>query len=142
MAINRTDRYGPFRTDRCGEPPPDILCQGIAEFNEGKFFEQHETLEKLWRSESDPVRYLYQGILLVGVGMYHLQRGNYHGTVAKLTTGQKFLRWFAPVCQGVDVALLLTDAGRVLKEVERLGPERLAELDPSLVPRVHLFSER
>lgn len=138
MAINQPDRYGPFQTNRGNEPPPDLLCQGIDEFNREEFFEQHETLEALWRAEADPVRYLYQGILLVGVGMYHLRRGNYHGAVAKLTSGQKFLRWFVPVCQGVDVARLLADADRAQKEIERLGPKRLGEFDPALVPRVDL----
>ena len=138
MAINQPDRYGPFQTERCNEPPPELLLQGIAEFNRGEFFEQHETLETLWRGESDPIRYLYQGILLVGVAMYHLRRGNYHGAVSKLTSGRRFLQWFGPVCQGVDVARLMADADRARKEVERIGPDRLGEFNPALVPRVHL----
>ena len=80
-------RTGPYHTARCGEAPPAELLKGIHEFNDGEFFEQHETLELLWRAETDDVRYLYQGILQVGVGFYHLQNGNYHGAVTKLGTG-------------------------------------------------------
>ena len=29
----------------CAEPPPPQLIEGIAQFNRGEFFEQHETLE-------------------------------------------------------------------------------------------------
>jgi hypothetical protein len=71
---HRPGRGQPSR--RCGDPPPARLRQGIEEFNRGQFFEQHETLELEWIEEADPVRYLYQGILQVGVGFEHLRRGN------------------------------------------------------------------
>lgn len=131
-------RYGPFHTDRCGDSPPILLLHGIEQFNRGEYFEQHETLEILWRAERDDVRYLYQGILLVGVGMLHLRRGNYHGAEAKLATGVRFLRWFRPSCQGVDVDALIADATRARDAIVSLGRTRLAEFDPALVPRVRL----
>src|SRR5579871_3913234 len=127
-------RYGPFHTDRCGDPPPTALRAGIEQFNRGEYFEQHETLEILWRAERDDVRYLYQGILLVGVGLYHLHRGNLRGAVAKLATGVRFLQWFAPVCQQVDVAALIADANRAHAAILTLGPDRLAEFDWSHAP--------
>src|ERR687887_651996 len=60
------------RTCRCNEAPPALLQTGIAQFNSGDYWECHETLEELWRGEPDPVRYLYQGILLAGVDLLHL----------------------------------------------------------------------
>jgi predicted metal-dependent hydrolase len=121
----------------CAEPPPPQLLEGIAQFNRGEFFEQHETLELLWRAERREVRYLYQGILQIGVAFHHLQRHNHHGTVYMLTRGPGYLAPFAPVCQRVDVARLLDDAAAALREVERLGKHRLPEFDWSLVPKVH-----
>ncbi|MDA1093040.1 MAG: DUF309 domain-containing protein [Acidobacteria bacterium] len=123
-------------TTACEEPQPPLLRRGIEQFNRGEFFEQHETLEDLWRDEPRPIRRLYQGILQVGVAMYHIQRGNHHGAVYMLTRGRDYLLPFAPACQGVDVADLLVQAGRALGEVERLGRERLDGFDWSLVPRV------
>ena len=131
-------RYGPFHTKRCGLPPPDLLRHGIEQINRGEYFEQHETLEILWRAEQDDVRYLYQGILLVGVGMYHLRRGNDRGAVAKLATGVRLLQWFRPVCQGVDVDALIADADRAREAIVALGRANLASFDPALTPRVHL----
>jgi predicted metal-dependent hydrolase len=122
----------------CGELPPAQLLEGIAQFNRGEYFEQHETLELLWRAERRDVRYLYQGILQIGVAFHHLRRLNHHGTVYMLTRGANYLAPFAPRCQGVDVAALLRDAAAALREVERLGPTRLAEFDWSLAPTVHL----
>ena len=122
----------------CAEPPPAALLEGIAQFNRGEFFEQHETLELLWRAEPRDIRRLYQGILQVGVAFHHLRRRNHHGTVYMLTRGPGYLRPFAPACQRVDVARLIADAGAALEEVERLGPDRLHEFDWRHVPTVHL----
>src|ERR1700704_6674729 len=122
----------------CDETPPRLLLEGIEQFNRGEFFEQHETLELLWRAEPRDVRRLYQGILQIGVAFHHLRRLNHHGTVYMLTRGSQYLAPFAPRCQHVDVAALLQDAGAALQAVERLGPARLAEFDWKLVPRVRL----
>lgn len=122
----------------CLEPPPALLLEGIAQFNRGEYFEQHDTLERLWREETREVRRLYQGILQIGVAFHHLQRLNHHGTVYMLTRGPQYLRPFAPRCQRVDVEALVRAAALALEEVERLGPGRLGEFDWRLAARVHL----
>ena len=124
----------------CDEPPPPRLLEGIAQFNRGEYFEQHETLELLWRDEPREVRRLYQGILQIGVAFHHLRRLNHHGTVYMLTRGPNYLRPFAPRCQSVDVAALIDAAEVALREVERLGPGRLDEFDWSLAPTVSLVA--
>ena len=122
----------------CEDQPPPGLLEGIAQFNRGEFFEQHETLELLWRAERRDIRYLYQGILQIGVAFHHLRRLNHHGTVYMLTRGPRYLAPFAPRCQRVDVEALLDDAAAALREVERLGPGRLGEFNWGLVPKVRL----
>ena len=124
----------------CHEAPPAQLLEGIAQFNRGEFFEQHETLEALWRVEDRGVRRLYQGILQIGVGMYQIQRKNHHGAVYMLTRGSAYLRPFAPVCQSVDVRSLLADASRVMHAVRRLGQTNIGAYDWSDVPRVRLIA--
>ena len=125
----------------CDEPPPAALLEAIAQFNRGEFFEQHETLELLWRAERRDIRFLYQGILQIGVAFHHLRKLNHHGTVHMLTRGPRYLAPFAPRCQRVDVQRLLDDADAALREVERLGPARLAEFDWMLAPQVRLVME-
>ena len=127
-------RPGPI----CDEASPPLLLKGIAQFNRGEYFEQHETLELLWRAEPREVRRLYQGILQIGVAFHHLRRLNHHGTVYMLTRGPRYLAPFAPHCQGVDVQRLVDDAAAALAEVERLGPDRLDRFDWRLAPTVHL----
>lgn len=121
----------------CSDSPPPWLVQGVAEFNAGAYFECHETLEKLWMVVPDPVRELYQGILQIGVAFYKQGRGQYRGAIELLTRGIDHLGPFSPVCQGVDVARLIQDA-RVAGEIMvALGPERICDLDRSLLPQIH-----
>ncbi|HZC07365.1 MAG TPA: DUF309 domain-containing protein [Ktedonobacterales bacterium] len=123
---------------RCHESPPEELLRGIAQFNQREYFEAHETLENLWNAEPDPIRVLYKGILQVGVGCYHLLGGNYRGATLKLQTGADYLSAFAPRCMGVEVAPLIADALRLRAAIIAAGPERLADVDRSLLPIVRL----
>ncbi len=115
---------------------PDLALRGIEEFNRGEFFEAHEYLEDAWRAETGRIRYLYQGILQVGVGLYHRENGNWKGATSLLCSGIERLKEFEPETCGLDVSRLIRESERCLKELERLGRERVSEFDHSLVPRV------
>jgi predicted metal-dependent hydrolase len=128
----------PRRTARCADPAPAQLLVGIEEFNRQLFFQQHETLEGIWIKEPDGVRYLYQGILQIGVGFYHWQRGNWRGAMAKLGQGMTKLQPFRPECMGIDVERLVLETRALRDELERRGPEDLPPFPPPSLPLVHL----
>ena len=115
---------------------PDLALKGIEEFNRGEFYECHEYLEEAWMRESRRVRFLYQGILQVGVGFYHLQNGNWRGATGLLRNGTVRLKEFEPETLGVDVAKLVRESERCLRELEELGREGIEEFDRALVPKV------
>lgn len=135
---SRKRLHGPYDRTLCAQQPPEGLRVALDQFNRGEYFEQHETLEELWRDEPDDVRYLYQGILLVGVGCYHARRSNFAGATSKLSLGISLLRWFEPACQGVDVTRLVADSAACLSALRALGPDRIGDLDPRLLPKVRL----
>ena len=118
----------------CGAPAPAELLAAITEFNDGRFFEQHETLELLWRAEPGPLRDLYRGILQIGVGCHHWRAGNRHGARTLLRKGIDYLVPFAPACRGVDVAALVRDARALLQRLD----QGEAPFDLSDAPRVRL----
>jgi len=123
----------------CTAAAPPQLVAAIEQFNAGQFFEQHETLELLWRATPDPIRHLYEGILQVGVGMHHaLVNKNFHGAAVKLDHGLRLLAAFPPTCQGVDVARLIADATAARQHLLDLGPQGVQQFDVARVPRVHL----
>ncbi|HKW79213.1 MAG TPA: DUF309 domain-containing protein [Candidatus Limnocylindria bacterium] len=111
----------------------------MEQFNEGEFFEQHETLELLWRDTRTPDRGLYHGILQIGVGLHHWREGNFHGASVLIDEGIERLRPFAPKCQGVDVASLIADATAARARLASLGPDRMREVDvAAIAPRIRL----
>ena len=112
--------------------------RGVEQFNKGEFFEQHETLEILWRETRTPVRALYHGILQIGVGFHHWRSGNHHGATVLLDEGILRLRPFAPHCQSVDVAALIHDATVARDQLVALGPERMSDYDFARAPKVRL----
>ena len=138
---DRIRKSPPRRTPRCEEPPPAALLDGIAEFNRQEFFEQHETLEAIWIAEPDAVRYLYQGILQVGVGFYHWRRGNWRGALAKLSQGLAKLQPYRPSCMEIDVERLVRETEALRSRLEALGPDRLPAFPPPGLPRVHRVSD-
>ena len=121
---------------RCDDQPDPQLLEGIEEFNVGRFFDQHETLETLWRDTPTPVRGLFHGILQIGVGFHHWRNGNYHGAETLLDEGIERLRPFAPTCQTIDVAALIAEAAAARHTLLRLGPGRMSEYDLTAAPRV------
>jgi uncharacterized protein len=119
------------------EELPDLALKGIEEFNRGEYYECHEYLEDAWREETRQIRFLYQGILQVGVGFYHQSNGNWRGAVGLLRSGLSRLTDFEPEARGLDVSRLVRESEECLRELERLGPERVHEFDTSRIPRVH-----
>ncbi len=129
----------PLRAKPDGEAPgglPELALKGIEEFNRGEFYECHEYLEEAWMREPKRVRFLYQGILQVGVGFYHLGRGNWRGATGLLRNGTIRLREFEPEALGIDVSRLVRECERCLEELEDLGRDRVREFDQTKVPKI------
>ncbi len=116
-----------------------LALKGIEEFNKGEFYECHEYLEEAWMREPKRVRFLYQGILQVGVGFYHLGNGNWRGATGLLRKGTIRLKEFEPATLGIDVTRLVQECERCLEELEELGRERVGEFNPSKVPKVRFL---
>ncbi len=120
----------------CAEPLPVLVQQGIEQFNAGKFYRCHETLEDAWNAEPRPVRILYQGILQIAVGYFHITQQNWRGAVKVLERGLPKTARFQPRCRGIDVAGLVAQAQAVYDELVILGPERITAFDKRLLGQI------
>lgn len=107
--------------------PSDLFLQGVALFNAGQFYQQHDVFEQHWMEDARPIRDLYQGVLQIGVALHHIETGNYRGAVKMLRRGLPRLRTLPPICQTLDVASLRREAGAIHDELVALGPERVGE---------------
>ena len=119
----------------------DVLLAGVEQYNEGYFFEAHETWEEIWIVSPWPARRFLQGLIQVAAGFVHLMRHEYPGTVRLLGHALEKLEDFRPHYLGIDVERLTTDVRRARDELLSLGPERFEEWDQRRIPQILLTSE-
>ena len=128
--------------DPCNAPLHPQAAEGLRLFNAGEYFEAHEALEEAWKEEKGEVRILYQGILQIAVTYLHITRGNYNGAVKVYRRGQPKLKDWADVCRGIFVEELRQNAEAVIKEVQRLGPDRISAFNTSLLKPIKWNEKR
>ena len=114
------------------------MVYGFEQFNRGEYWDQHETLEGIWRAEQDrTIRNFYKGVIQVGVGFHHLRKGNYNGVLKVLGRGINYLKPYAPECYGVDVARLIAEASTIYWRVRDAGAAGIGTLRDIPLPPVH-----
>ena len=85
------------------------LQRGIAEFNDGRFRDSHDTFEELWKDAPYPERLFLLALTKLGAGFAHALRRNEKGMRSQLTEAVRILRAFAPAYAGVDAQQLMND---------------------------------
>ena len=101
------------------EPQDDPrFLKGIQEFNEGLFFECHETLEEIWLEEHGEDRLFYQGIIQIAAGYFKLEQGVPAGALKLWRTGLDKIAPYAPVHFGISVESLMNAVKADLAKLE------------------------
>lgn len=95
-----------------GEPPREPVfddaesrqfLEGVRQFNEGFFFECHDTLEDLWNGIRGPSRDFFQGLIQVSVAFYHLTGGNAPGAESMFRRALKRFEAYPASYFGLDL---------------------------------------
>jgi predicted metal-dependent hydrolase len=129
--------------ESCQKPLAEIAVRGLEEFNRGEYFEAHEHLERAWMDDQSPGRELYQAVLQVAVAYYQILRGNYRGAAKLFLRMRQWIDLLPDVCRGVDIGKLRTEARLVHQKLLELGPNRIKELDLSMLrPVSYQLTER
>ena len=107
---------------------PEALEHAARLFDEQRFFEAHEFLEYVWKSDELPPgdRDFWKGVTQVAVGCCHVQRGNVKGAVTLLERASRYMAPYPPVHGGVAADALAAAAARLAAEVREKGaaPDR------------------
>jgi len=114
----------------------DELYRAIEEFNDGYFFESHETLEDLWMVTPWPERQLFQGLIQLAAAFVHYARREYPGILKLLDAAIEKVGDSAPEAFGIETAGLVESMRRARDEFGRLGEERFLEFDERRVPHI------
>jgi predicted metal-dependent hydrolase len=59
--------------------PAAAFDEGVALFNQGRFFAAHEAWEVAWRDAEGVERILLQGLIQAAAAILHVERGNLRG---------------------------------------------------------------
>ncbi len=122
----------------CAETLPPLATEGVAQFNAGHYYRQHDLFEEQWVQTDTPIRDLYRAILQVGVAYYQIERGNHRGALKMLL---RSIQWLAPlpdVCQGIDIRQLRLDSEAVRAALEQMNPADIGHFDSSLFKPIRL----
>jgi predicted metal-dependent hydrolase len=98
------------------------FARGIAQFNDGLFFECHDTLEEVWSGVRGPSRDFFQGLIQAAVGFYHLGNGNRPGATTLLRRSRARLERYPACYGGVDLGPLRDAVGEWLRALESGTP--------------------
>ena len=118
-----------------------VLKKGVQEFNDGEYFECHETLEEVWMVEVGPDRPFYQGLLQLSVGYFHLFNSNYAGAASQWSKGYAKLQHFGEAHHGVDLKSLLEQICRCQEMLTMVQNESQKVFDSSLIPTIDVKHE-
>lgn len=117
-----------------GQHDPRLL-RGIDEFNQGLFFECHETLEEIWLEEHGEDRKFYQGIIQIAAGYFKWQQGVPAGAIKLWRTGLEKIEPYGPAHLGIQVDSLVDAVKLNLAELEAARQSGAA---PALdIPTIH-----
>ena len=101
------------------EPALEGLAKGVREFNDGAFFEAHDTLEDLWMDVRGENRLFLQGLIQVSIGCYHLTCKNFPGADHLLPRGLEKLETYPDNQCGVNVGQFLEEVRTTLQAVRQ-----------------------
>jgi predicted metal-dependent hydrolase len=110
---------------------------GVSEFNNGQFFECHDTFEHLWMDQRGERKRFVQGLIQVAVGIFHASRENFRGANSQLTKGMAKLAEFRPHTLGINVEKLYAELLPLHHAVQGilLNGEQ-GTVDKGLIPRI------
>jgi hypothetical protein len=101
---------------------------GLKEFNEGKFYDCHETLEQCWQEQGllpeemqDPHRQWVQGVIQIAVGYHHLERDNVKGALKLFLRGFARIKKFPLITYPLDLGPFEAIVQSTIEQLEALS---------------------
>lgn len=98
------------------ESKEDVVKKSIDLFNEQRYWECHETLEQIWRKETEPAeKALQQGIILAASALVHAQKNEDDVCFGMIPRAlEKLDKWNEPSYYSLDTKQLKDVLRRIL----------------------------
>ena len=131
------------RNDQALEPAayPAPYLRAIGLYRSGHHWHAHEALEDLWRrTERDPLKCFYQGVIQLAAAFVHADRENMRGVCKLIKKSARNLRRCPSPFMGIDTAELICQMMRCLEEASSVESGRKRCFDWALKPGLALSS--
>ncbi len=92
----------------CDRIDEAILDQGIALFNQQRFFEAHEIWEVAWKKAQGEEKVLFQCLIQIAAALLHAERSNLRGAEALANKARGKLGRLPPYVTGIQIENLRT----------------------------------
>jgi predicted metal-dependent hydrolase len=107
------------------------LLEGIALFNERRFWHAHEAWEKLWLRSGGAEKEFLRGLIQLAAAYHHVQRGTLRGAGRLFEAALRRLASAEPSYLGIDRRDAESAAARHREMIERgirIDPDELPKL--------------
>lgn len=126
-----------------GEPDREFerrkLRRGVELFNAGHYWHAHEEWEAVWmRWRRRPENTFFKGLIQLTAAHHQRVNGRFAGFLIHLDRAQAKLAPFGDEFMGISLKPILSSIDLARAEALRLGQDRLAEFDRSLVPLMRI----
>ncbi|GAC1360233.1 MAG: DUF309 domain-containing protein [Herpetosiphon sp.] len=99
----------------------ELYREGIQRFNEGRYWDAHESWEDAWKTHSDShIRLFFKGIIQTAAALVHWQRGNPKGLHLNWQKARPKLLQLDAIERGIPIPPLIAYMDRFV-EVDGQG---------------------
>lgn len=117
-----------------------LFLKGVERFNDGKYWDAHESWERLWLRASPPMKQFLQGLIQLAAAYHHVRRGTLPGALRLFDSALAKLTPSPTAYCGVDRRSLAGEAQRDRESVasghlEDVRFPRIPQPDPAAFPQ-------
>ena len=116
------------------------LLIGVDLFNDGAYFEAHDHFEDLWMEAKYDEKDLYQGLVQVSVGSYHLICGNYSGALSQYHRGIEKLEKFRSKNIEIDLDKFLDEINSFIEKIIMYNSKKISNIEVTNIPNIEKYN--
>lgn len=115
------------------------LLEGVVLFNDGAYFEAHDHFEDLWMEAENYEKELYQGLVQVSVGSYHLICGNYKGALSQYQKGVEKLEKYEESEKIINLKIFLQEIKPFIEKIIKFNSKIISNIEVTKIPIIKSY---
>ncbi|MEN8193989.1 MAG: DUF309 domain-containing protein [Bacteroidota bacterium] len=115
------------------------FMKGVDLFNDGAYFEAHDIFEDLWMESDQNDKDLYQGLVQISVGSYHLISGNYSGALSQYQKGIKKLENYRTTEKNINLEKFLIEFKPFIEKIIMFNSKKISNIEITKIPTIEKY---